>query len=321
MEYIDNSDKMQFIDAPEQQEESAFDTYFNQKIVPLVEEDNCLKDKYHSRFWGYVWSITFIISANVLFVLFNALMNKHSVNYEQLVLFGIVAASFAIWPVFRYYREPRQDIFDVFLQYYGDWKHKTTGEVKLVHAPIIPSHDSVSASHNISNDVGDVKVEIRDTLYTKNSVLFGKSREKKISSGVIVYLTFPDKFAGTLLVFDKSGFYRKSKFPGLDAVSPRMEIPASNYFKCFTDNTDFAQQIMLSLFYETILDMKEAFTAKNMYLQIQDNFIRIYFEGSTLYFDNYKFWSRKIDKNKFLQMNTEFEKTFNFIQIIKALVE
>ena len=319
MEYTVNSEKLHFVEAPEQPEENAFDQYFDQKIVPLVEEDNRLKDRYHSRFWGYVWSITFIISANVLFVLFRALMSKHPVNYEQLILFGVVAASFAAWPIFKYYREPRQDIFDVFLQYYGDWKHKTTGEVKLVHAPIIPPHDNVTASHNITNDVGDVKVEIRDTLYTKNSMLFGRSRVKKVSSGVIVYLTFPENFNGTLLVFDKSGFYRKSKFPQLDAVSPRMEIPASNYFRCFTDNTTFAQNMMLSLFYETILDMKEAFAAKNMYLQIQDNFIRIYFEGSTLYFDNYKFWSSKIDKNKFLQMNTEFEKTFNFIQIIKAL--
>lgn len=321
MEYIKDSEKLEFIETAEQPQEDPFEQYFAQKIVPLVEEDNRIKDRYHSRFWGYVWSIMFIISANVLFVLFRTLMSKHPVNYEQLILFALVASSFAIWPIIRYYREPRQDIFDVFLQYYGDWKHKTTGTVKLVHSPIIPPHDNVGALHNIANEVSDVKVEMRDTFYTKKSILFGKSREKKVSTGVIVYLTFPQNFAGTLLVFDKSGFYRKGKFPELEAVSPRMEIPASNYFRCFTDNTAFAQNIMLSLFYETILDMKEAFGAKNMYLQIQDNFIRIYFEGSTLYFDNYKFWSSKIDKNKFLQMNTEFEKTFNFIQIIKALIE
>ena len=302
-------------------EKDLFEDYFEQKIVPLVEEDNLIKERYRNPFWGYVWSIIFLCSVNVLIALFNSLMNNHPISYEQLILFTMLALSFIFLPIRHYYREARDDIFDVFLQYYGDWKHKATGEVQLVHSPIIPAHDSVGALHNITNDVSDVKIEIRDTFYKKKSVLFGRKFEHIVSSGIIVYLTFPIKFDGILLMFDKTGFYRKKKYSGLEEAKPCIDIPAANYFSSFTDNVDFAQKIMMSLFFETILDMKEAFAAKNMYLQIQDNYIRIYFEGSVLYFDSYKFWSNKIDKKKFLQMNLEFEKIFNFIPIVEALIQ
>ena len=320
MKFDAQAEKKLLMPETEQTTESLFEQYFEKNIVPLVEQDNYIKDKYRSRFWGYVWSITFLISVNVLFVLFMSLMSNHPVNFEQLFLFTLVASIFVVWPIFKYYREPREDIFDVFLKFYGQWQHKTTGEVSLVHSPIIPAHDAVRATHNITSEFDRVKVEIRDTYYTKQFHFLKKKWERTVSSGVIVYLTFPQKFSGTLLVFDKSGFYKSGKFSDLEVVKPRLEIPAANYFKCFTDNVDFAQNIMLTLFYETILDMKEAFGAKKLYIQIQDNYIRLYFEGSVLYFDSYKFWSRKIDKNKFLQINNEFEKTFNFIQMIKALI-
>ncbi|MCQ2735241.1 MAG: DUF3137 domain-containing protein [Alphaproteobacteria bacterium] len=303
----------------ENQEVNTFDQYFEREIIPLVEEDNIRKDVYHGRFWGAFWSALFIFSANTLWVLFNFLMYKHPVNYEQILLVAIVSCLIVAWPIYSYYKQPRLDIFEAFLRFYGTWEYKTSGKVRLVHSRIIPQHDNVFAKHNISGTPENIKTEIRDTYYQKDVLLSNKSWKRTVSSGVIVYLTFPYNLKADILVFDKNGFYRKNKFPELTAVEPKLEVPASNYFRCFTDNTEEAQRIIVSLFYETILDLKEVFAAKSINIEIKDNFVRIYLENSTLYFTNYKFWSHKIDKNKFRQLHAELCKISEFIQILKVL--
>lgn len=305
----------------ENQQTDTFEQYFEREIIPLVEEDNRRKDTYRGRFWGAFWSALFIFSANTLWVLFSSLMYGHALNYEQILLVAFVAALIVVWPIYSYYKQPRLDIFEAFLRFYGDWKYKTSGKVRLVHSRIIPQHDDVFAKHNISGTPENIKTEIRDTFYQKDILFRNKTWKRVVSSGVIVYLTFPQKFKADLLVFDKNGFYRKNKFPELTAVEPKLEVPASNYFRCFTDNTEEAQRIIISSFYEAILDLKEVFAAKSINVEIKDNYIRLYLEDSTLYFTNYKFWSRKVDKNKFRQLHGELCKIAEFIQIMKVLAD
>ena len=65
--------------------------------------------------------------------------------------------------------------------------------------------------------------------------------------------------------------------------------------------------------------MSDDFEAKHTYVEINENYMRIYFEGSSLYFENYKFWSNKIDKNKFLQLHNRFESVMTFVYTVKDL--
>jgi len=298
-----------------------FDEYYNSVIVPMVEEDNKLKERYHSQFWGYFWSIMFLMCANLLVVLFNALMHKHPLSYGQLFIVTVVAFLIVLVPIYRYRKTPKKDIFDAFVQFYGGWKHDKNTEVKLVHSPIIPSHETVSATHNVSGNCGDTKIEIRDTIYQKSGMLGKMSYQRTVSSGVVLFMTFAQNFKGKILIFDRNGFYHKKKFADMEYINNKLEIPAANYFYIFTDDEDFAEDMLPSLFFERVLDLKEVFGAKHLYIEICGNYIRMYFEGARLYFDNYKFWSSKTDKNKFLQLNKAFEQVFMFVPLIEVLKE
>lgn len=312
---------VQFISDNDVAETDPFEEYYNSVIVPMVEEDNKLKEKYHSQFWGYFWSIVFLMGANLLWVLFNALMHQRPISYEQLFIVNVIAFLFMLVPIYRYRRTPKKDIFDTFIQYYGGWEHSKNTAVKLVHSPIIPYHETVSASHNVAGNSGDVKLEIRDTIYQKSGMLGKMSYQRTVSSGVILFMTFAQKFRGKILLFDRNGFYRKKKFADLEYMNNKLDIPAANYFYIFADSQDFAEDMLPSLFFERVLDLKEAFGAKHLYVEICGNYIRMYFEGAQLYFDNYKFWSRKTDKRKFLQLNNAFEQVFVFISLLEVLKE
>jgi len=301
-----------FVEKTEDEVDS-FEQYFHDSIVPLVEAENKIKNKYRSQFWGYLFSAIFLMSVNLLIVLFSAQIKHTPVSWEQLFLINCLAFSLVFLPIYRYNHLPKNDIFDTFLQFYGNWQHMRNSDVKLVHAPIIPQHEDVKASHNVVGKFDDISVEMRDTYYI--------SKSKIVSKGVILYATFAKQFAGTLLMFERGGFYRKNKLSQYECCNNRINIPAANYFNIFASNTEVCDKIVHSLFLEYLLNLKDIFKARHIYLQIQDNYMRIYMEGSQLYIDNYKFWSKKVDEKRFLQMHNEFESAYLFVQTVKSLME
>ena len=312
---------IEFISDQDAENTDSYEAYYNSVIVPMVEEDNKLKEHYRSLFWGYFWSILFLMTANGLVVLFNVLMHDRPISYEQLLLVNVVAIVVMFVPIYRYRKIPKNDILDAFIQFYGGWKHLKNAHVRLVHSPIIPPHESVCASHNVVGRCNKTQTEVRDTDYYNRGMLGKFSYRRKVSSGVILYMEYEQDFAGTILLFDRRGFYHKKKFGDLLSVGDKLQIPAANYFHIFTDNIDFTESMLPSLFFERILDMKEVFGAKHIYLEISGNYIRVYFEGARLYFDNYHFWSRKIDKNKFVQLHQKFEQIFLFSALVDVLRE
>lgn len=309
-----------FITENEDKENKAFNEYYNDVIIPLVEENNAIKDKYRGHFWTYLWSAIFLISINALVAFYNNLMHKIPLSASMLFLFSFGAFMLVFIPVRSYYKKYQDNIFDVFIKFYGNWEHTKDSEVKLVHAPIIPDHDTVIATHSIKGILSGAEVEIRDTEYFKLKQFKNLKWNKMVSSGVVVYAELPHKFDSRILMFWKNGFYRKNKFLDMKNVTKDIYVPAANYFNIFADNMSYTKELLVAVFFENLLNLKESFAARNTYVEMQDNYIRMYFEGSNLCFDSHKFWSKRVDKNKFLQLNKEFENIFIFIDTLDVLM-
>ena len=302
------------------QQQDDFERYFQENIEPLVDEDNMIKRRYHGRFWAFFWSVGFFICMNALIALFNTLMHGKPFNYQLLCLVSLCAFSIVFFPIFSYYRHKRTDIFDIFLRYYGDWKHGQHKEVQLVHSPVIPAHDFVSSSHDISSSYQGVDIEVRDTIYTKKIGPSNWNWRRKVSGGVILYLTFPEKFKQTILMFEKNGFMRKNKFNNMQSRTAIIDVPVANYFNIFCSDDEYIRRLLRSSFFESLLDMKDALKAKHVYVEINENYMRVYFENSTLYIDNYKFWSKTLNKEKFRQLNSVLESIFAYIEVFNFLL-
>lgn len=297
---------------------NTFEQYYNTKVLPKLEQDNMLKEKYQSRFWVFFWAVCFIVCINTLWALFSAAWHHTDLKYEQLILVNVLALLLLFWPIYRYKKLVKEDVFDLFLKFYGNWHHQHNSEVELVHSPVIPQHDAVGATHAIRGEIDGVKVEMRDTYYQNNSFL-SFNWKHNVSTGVIVFLTLPFNYKATTLLFDKGGFLRRSTFGNLHYLTEKLDIPAARYFHVFGDNVEECERVLHATFFERILDLKDTFAARHLYTEIKDNYIRMYFEGSHLYFDNYKFWSKKVDKNKFVRLHNEFEQIGVLIQTILTL--
>ena len=314
-------DKIEFISEVEDTPEALFEKYFDETIMPAVEDENRIKDTYRSRFWGYLWSACFLLGANTLIIFFRYLMYHYPVSYEQIFLVVLLAICVVVFPIYQYYKLPKRDLFDIFLNYYGNWKHLENTEVKLVHSPVVPPHEAVSASHSIAGNYDDLQIEVRDTVY-QSTVHFRKWKFKRVvSAGVMIYVKFNKKFKNKIYLFDKTGFYRKNKYSDLINVTKNILVPAANYFHIFTQDEDYAKDMLPSEFFERILDLKEIFKAKHLYIQMEEDYMRIYLEGAQLYFDNYSLWSKTANREKFVALNREMEQILAAVQLVQVMKE
>lgn len=316
------TDKIDFVTQVEETStENLFEEFYEQNLVPLVEEENYLKSLYRSRFWGCFWSVCFLLGANFLIVLFRRLMSNYPINYTQILLVVLAGLAVMAWPIVSYYKASKHDLFDVFLKFYGDWKHCKNKEVTPVHEAIVPEHDTVLSEHGAIGEYDGAQIEICEMKYQKTVQIKSRQFHLNVSRGVMVYAKFGNNIKNKVLLFDKKGFRRKGKYEDMLNVTDKIYVPAANYFHIFSDDVNFAKDMLPSIFFERILDMKDSFKASSIYVEIQDDLARIYLEGASLYFDDYNIWSRHADKEKFAVLNQEMEQTLMAVQLIQVLRE
>jgi hypothetical protein len=93
----------------------------------------------------------------------------------------------------------------------------------------------------------------------------------------------------------------------------------ANFFNIFTDDETFAKDMLPTLFFERILDLKEIFKAAAVNVEIQEDYMHIYLENAQLYFNNQNIWSHHINKDKFVTLNKEMEQALMTAQLVQVL--
>lgn len=304
-----------------EEELSEFEKYYLSDIVPTVDDVNRFKEKYRSKFWGYFWTVLFLMCVNLLFCFFGYIFNDHPINYEQIFLVNAVAVLIVFWPIYQYHKVPKLDIFDTFLSFYGNWKHLKDIEAPVVNSPIIPPHEFASASHNVSAEYPEWSLNMCDIDYKVAAAIKKIHYKRSVSFGILLSVKLKKNFSGKIYLFDKKGFYRKNKFLDLLNAKDVIAAPLAECFHIFADRADFALNMLPTMFFERILDLKDAYGAKHLYIEMQGNTLRIYFEGAQLYIESNGLWSRKINKEKFVQLNDSIEQTLTFIETVQTLQE
>lgn len=303
-----------------QPDENPFDTYYEKNIAPLVKRTGDVKRKYRGRFWGTLWTVLFLNSANILLSFYRHLISHHPISYEQLFLVFLFSLALIFLPVYQYHRSEKPDIFAEFLKFYnfGEYQHETSAKDEKL--PIIPLYNSSIIAHEAKGKYDGVDIHVRDAKYLKDVTFKSLHLRRAVGNGTRITLQFAENMPFTLLMFDSSGFFRKKKLEGYNPVKFG-SIPAANYFISFGDDEKAIDKFVRASLFEAVMDLKESSKARRMYCMIKENTMEIFLDGSNIYFDTYAFWSRSIDKNKFSQLQAEFTDLLALIEIIQTLQE
>ncbi len=294
-------------------EKNMFAQYFAANVAPLIEENNKLKENYRSRFWGCLWTMMFLICVNALFVLFNTLIYFHPFNIEQLILVTIIAILIVIFPLWQYKKKEKPDFLDVFVKYYGQWQHIMPGEKENVKSfdEILPEHSAQQVFHAVNGAYLGTKIKIEDVEYWQKS--------KKVSKGVYIEVLWPQNMHSSILLFAKNGYFRKNRRDNMTLLNEQILIPAAAYFNIFAKQAKAPKKFLCSPFFEKVLDLRDAFGARKIYLSLQGDKTIIYMEGSQMYVEQNGIWQHKIKESKFNLLHKQFSEVLGFIELLHEL--
>lgn len=210
-------------------------------------------------------------------------------------------------------------MFGTFVKFYGQWEHLENKEVETDNKTIVPAYDKVIVVHSVFGVYDGIEIEMNDTLYQRPFKLGKKEYMHTVSKGVMVRSKFNNEIKNKLLLFDKKGFRRGSKYPEMMNITDQILIPTATLFHIFTDDDVFAKDMLPTLFFERILDMKETFKASAVNIDIQEDYMCIYLENASMYFNNRNIWSQHVNKEKFVVLNKEMEQTLMTAQLVQVL--
>lgn len=309
-----------FINEPEKKQEDPFDAFYADKMEQIVVDDAQNKDKYHHKFWMYLLSLLFINSANILIVLFGNLMSGRAVSFEQLFLVFVLSLALIYMPVWKYRRSEKTNIVELFLSYYGDWKYNNKTVITEEKLPIVPPHESAEISQEISGKSNETEIVIKSVCYKKKSVLNKLTMQRVCGRGLRLTYKLSEPQNITLLMFDKDGFYRKKKYENLEPVN-NINVPAANYFYIFIDDANVANSFVRATLFERLLDLKEIFSASQVYFYLKGDIIEIFLNNCSLYQDDYRFWGRCANKEKLQLLHRQFDEILVFASAIQEIIE
>lgn len=313
MVYQGINDKDKIVEASEE----LFIDYYEQNIVPLAEENNRIKDMFRSRFWAYLWGALFLYGLCVLIVLFRYLIYGYKIDGEYIFFISILACCSIFWPLYCYNKASKNDLFMETLRFYRNLHINEDTEINK--AAVVPQYDNYKVLVSLSGHYNDNDIYAHEVVFTKDVKFYKWQFQRKISKGILIDFKFKQKIKNVAYLFEKNGFYNKNKYSDFVNISKDILIPAANYFRIFSDDIEFAKNFMPSVFFEQILDTKYIFGAKSVYIEIKDDYMRIYLEGARLYFCYNNLWSKFVNQQEFINLNKKISQILLFMHIVDTL--
>ncbi|MBR2136475.1 MAG: DUF3137 domain-containing protein [Alphaproteobacteria bacterium] len=311
----DMSDKI----LPDDEKKEKFDLFFQKRIEPLVITQNKQKEKYLGRFWCFFWTMIFLVAVNTLIVLFNVILHHHPLNVTQLFLVMAAGVAIVVFPLYSYHKLPKTDIFSVFLSFFGAWKYKQNAP--QLSSELLPARKKFNMINNVSQQYLGVKISIGDLIHHAHTCAWHFMRTEPKIIGTFISLTFSQVVEDKIMLFEKRGKYSRTKYPPLRVIGPYINIPAANFFNIFAVRQNAYEDVLCSRFFEALLDLKETFKAKKIYVQIERNRMDIVMSDSRFYFNHYRIWSKKIHKNRFDAAYNQVEQVYEMAEDILAILQ
>lgn len=286
-----------------EQQENAFNEFFVQKIEPLLTEANKKRRNLQNKFWFYFGMVFFINCVNILIVLFGHILYGKPLSCEQLWIIALVSGLLLLLYIRRINRSKFPDTLAEFIQYFGDWKISHSAlETKNMDMPFFPPHSKIKYPLSLLQQADlPIKIKCVDFL---NPVLNNKIM-KKSCDGVWLTLNFTQKPDGSLYLFEKGGFYKQKKYAGMDKVSSN--VPASNYFLTFCNSRILKDNIVNTILYENLLDLKEVFKASKTYVYYKNGEMNIFFQNGRLSYKKCGVWHSCGNAKSFRHLYKQFE--------------
>lgn len=301
---------------------SRFDSYYEQKLLPLLQENDKIRRRYFLMFVGLLLMALVLYPLLIIYVL----MNMGSGEENNAVGAVLGASGFLIMvlgsPIYFFKKRAKEGgIMKEFADFFGTFEYRyecCLPDALISQSELFKKYNTHFGDDFFCGEYKNVGIIISEerlqniTYDNKNN-----RRKKKIFNGICILLTMNKNFKGRTVVLEDKGILNVFKhISGLERVKLE-DIQFEKLFEVYASDQIEARYLLTTAFMERILKLRDLYQGKSIQFSFKDNQLLVAIPTKQDMFEACSFFKSNVNKKKIDRVFDQFYAVFSIVDILK----
>ncbi len=300
-----------------------FVEYYNNILVPLLQQKEDFRLKCVKSFWRLVWMAIIILP--MLIVLGYWLQRRYNFDSEVIFNGGFVLCAITVFilrgPFAKYRKQIKDDIMGVFVKFFDGFYYKQgqkMDRLSMEKSLIFPRYDEYEADDCFFGRYQGVGINVYEqTLKEIRQDSKGRRHRVTVFQGIVVEMDMNKNFSGQTIVLKDKGFFNRFKsFDKMERVTLE-DVVFEKQFEVYSTNQVEARYILTTGFMERILRLKELYAGTKIEMSFYNNKILLAIDTGKDMFEACSFFKTNLNQRRFENVFEEFWTLFSIVNILK----
>ena len=208
-----------------------FVEYYNNILVPLLQQKEDFRLKCVKSFWRLVWMAIIILP--MLMVLGYWLQRRYNFDSEVIFNGGFVLCAITVFilrgPFAKYRKQIKDDIMGVFVKFFDGFYYKQgqkMDRLSMEKSLIFPRYDEYEADDCFFGHYQGVGINVYEqTLKEIRQDSKGRRHRVTVFQGIVVEMDMNKNFSGQTIVLKDKGFFNRFKsFDKIEDIAVKIAV-------------------------------------------------------------------------------------------------
>ena len=302
-------------------QEQNFDTYYNKKLLPILRENDKIRQRYLLSFWILALMAIIFYPLVIWIILNNYLQEQRNIIGFILGLSCIIIA-LLYGPIYFYKKKVKPLILPKIAEFFGQFSYKYEAKIPdtiLRSSDLFSSFDESKGDDYFNGKYQDVEICLaEEKLYKHIYSKKGEEKNIRIFYGICILLEMNKKFQGHIVVKNKQNIVLNflNQFGKLKKVYLE-DVEFNKIFDVWADNQIESRYLLTTAFMERILKLKQVYNGKSIQFSFKDNQLLLAIETKQNMFEANSFFTSNINQAKIKLVFKQFKTILSIIEILK----
>ena len=311
---------------------SGFETFYQSRILPLMQDMENMRKKYLRYFiiacCLAVVAIPLLMWAIVHFQVGASIAEQNSSSFADSAAYGLMAIIIAACgtPIALYKKKSKSKIMPLMLQYFEgfNYQYKRTIPVDVIQTRLINNYDQREGDDYFEGVYKNVPITVSEEKFKRKRIIERNGKPQTtydiIFSGVLILLKMNKDFSGQTVVLQDKGFlnvFSKVNRDLKDLSNVKLEDSVfEKEFEVFASDQIEARYLLTTAFMERMLKLRAAYHANKIEFSFLNNQLFIALETNRDMFEPTSLFKTCLNKKLVEEAYLQIVSIFAIIDIL-----
>lgn len=296
-----------------------FDLYYNEKLLPVLQENDNIRRRYFSAFILLVFMGIFFYPL-ILYALFRINLDENDAFIGIILGLSCLVIMLLCGPLYMYKKKVKPHIMPDFANFFGSFVYRHEGKINdmiIQQSGLFGKYNKSSGDDAFTGIYDGVRISIAEEKLQMLKKDFNNFEvSKNIFRGICILFEMSKNFKGkTIVLKDRKFLNIFNHIAGLQNVKLE-DINFEKYFEVYSDDQIEARYLLTSGFMERIIRLRDLYNGSSIQLSFNCNTLLLAIPTKQNMFEANSFFRSNINKNK---IDMVFEQFYTVCSIVKLL--